>query len=455
MATLHLTMATTVADLRKQFNDAFGAQVKIYNGNKVAEPTTTLSELGMKSAADFDCPSSLTAASFIEKMKEKHGLKVKVYTCDEWVAVLDGLTLESAGKVKKNAVKADMEKLISDQKSNSAEVVAPVKENNSTAKAAKVVEKKDDAELASQKAETEAAKKEIERLKAELAKAKNAEAPKEEKKSNSKDPFEGLMVEVCAGVFVQGYKYQKWEAGHYYHPGGDKRKKPVWQSGSWGYLWFSSRKVTISKPFRICKYPITQGQWKAIMGEGFNLSAHRGDDNLPVTNVTWKDVQTFIDKLNKMTGKKYRLPTEAEWHWAACGAGKDDDQGKWAGCDKEEDLCEYAWYSKNSEDQTHPVGQKKPNEIGLYDMSGNVWEICQDYNKKDGNDYWHHLGKDSVIDPCELNADSKEHILKGGCFDRDATYSDYAIGCAISCHGTISEDSEGSVRVGFRLAMDK
>ena len=109
---LLLTSNTTVENLRKQFNDAFGAQVKIYNGNKEAALTDTLGTLGLTKEGAFECRSSLTIASFIERMKENHGLKVKVYTCDEWVAVLDGLTLKSAGLVKKNAVKADMESMI-------------------------------------------------------------------------------------------------------------------------------------------------------------------------------------------------------------------------------------------------------------------------------------------------------------------------------------------------------
>ena len=120
MATLHLTSATTVANLREQFYKAFGSQVKLYNGGRVAELNATLSELGLKADADFECRSSLTVGSFIERMKSEHGLKVKVYTCDEWVAVLDGLTLESSGKVKKNAVKADMESMIAYQRTEEA-----------------------------------------------------------------------------------------------------------------------------------------------------------------------------------------------------------------------------------------------------------------------------------------------------------------------------------------------
>ena len=111
MATLNLTKNTTVDALRKEFFTAFGAQIKLYNGNKRAEMGDTLGNLGLTVEGEFECRSSITVASFIERMAKNHGLKVKVYTCDEWVAVLDGLTLESAGKVKKNAVKADMESL--------------------------------------------------------------------------------------------------------------------------------------------------------------------------------------------------------------------------------------------------------------------------------------------------------------------------------------------------------
>ena len=130
MATLHLTPATTVAELRKQFNDAFGAQVKVYSGRSIADFATSLSDLGLNQTIDFECRANLTVSSFIERMQEECGLKVKVYTCDEWVAVLDGLTLESAGKVKKNAVKADMESMIAYQRTETSQ---PSSSNNNVA----------------------------------------------------------------------------------------------------------------------------------------------------------------------------------------------------------------------------------------------------------------------------------------------------------------------------------
>ncbi len=109
---LVLQKGTVVADLKAAFNACFGAKLRVYSGRGQAEESATLGELGLTKEGEFECRASLTVGSFIERMQSEHGLKVKVYTCDEWVAVLDGLTLESAGKVKKNAVKADMESMI-------------------------------------------------------------------------------------------------------------------------------------------------------------------------------------------------------------------------------------------------------------------------------------------------------------------------------------------------------
>lgn len=109
---LVLQRGTVVADLKAAFNARFGAKLRVYSGRSQAEESATLGELGLTNEGNFECQVSLTVGSFIKRMQSEHGLKVKVYTPDEWVAALDGLTLESAGKVKKNASKADMESMI-------------------------------------------------------------------------------------------------------------------------------------------------------------------------------------------------------------------------------------------------------------------------------------------------------------------------------------------------------
>jgi formylglycine-generating enzyme required for sulfatase activity len=128
--------------------------------------------------------------------------------------------------------------------------------------------------------------------------------------------------------------------------------------------------------FFIGKTEVTQAQWRQVMGGNPSYFFDCGDD-CPVEKVSWNDVQNYLKKLNTLTGKNFRLPTEAEWEYAARSGGK---QSKYAGGDNVDAV---AWYAKNSSKKTHPVGQKEPNGLGLYDMGGNVWEWCQDWYDPD------------------------------------------------------------------------
>jgi formylglycine-generating enzyme required for sulfatase activity len=123
-----------------------------------------------------------------------------------------------------------------------------------------------------------------------------------------------------------------------------------------------------------------------------------------VEQVSWNDTQEFIQRLNQQSGKRFRLPTEAEWEYAARSKGRRE---KWVGTSSEYDLGDHAWYDKNSGYRTNPVGQKKPNELGLYDMSGNVWEWCKDWYDKD---YYSRRVRDNPKGP-----DSGQYrVLRGG-----------------------------------------
>jgi len=165
--------------------------------------------------------------------------------------------------------------------------------------------------------------------------------------------------------------------------------------------------VTLSD-FKIAKYPVTQQQWVTIMGT--NIWGQLYDDNFPAEHVViWEDksflnAQDFIDKLNVITGKNYRLPTEAEWEYAARGGSKSKGY-KYSGCD---DINDVAWYIDNNEKKPHPVGTKKPNELGIYDMSGSVFEWCSD------------LFGDYTAEP-QINpqgtASGLCHVLRGGAYD--------------------------------------
>ncbi|MGM9799616.1 MAG: formylglycine-generating enzyme family protein [Muribaculaceae bacterium] len=186
--------------------------------------------------------------------------------------------------------------------------------------------------------------------------------------------------------------------------------------------------VTLSG-YYIGKYEVTQAQWKAIMGN--NPSWFKGD-NLPVEWVSWNDCQEFIRKLNQLTGKKFSLPTEAQWEYAA-RRGKSGGT-KYSGSDN---IGNVAWYYGNSGDKTHPVGEKSPNDLGIYDMSGNVLEWCQDWY----GDYSSY----SQTNPTGPGSGSGR-VFRGG------NLGSYARFCRVSNRSS-SEPDRRFFNLGFRLCL--
>ncbi|MFZ2419419.1 MAG: formylglycine-generating enzyme family protein [Smithellaceae bacterium] len=230
----------------------------------------------------------------------------------------------------------------------------------------------------------------------------------------------GAFTDVATGMpfaFVKGGCYQM---GDTFGDGG-KDEKPV-------------HDVCVSD-FYMGKHEVTQGQWKRIMGNNPSSFSSCGD-NCPVENVSWNDVQNFIGKLNSRTGKRYRLPTEAEWEYAARSGGKSE---KWSGTSSESSLGDYAWYISNSGRRTHPVGQKQPNGLGLHDMSGNVWEWCQDWY---GSNYYGGSGRDNPVGP----SSGSYRVVRGGCWINLAAY-------ARAADRSWSRPVNRDRLLGFRLAL--
>ena len=219
------------------------------------------------------------------------------------------------------------------------------------------------------------------------------------------------MVKVEAGTFMMGAtsemkKPYSWE-------------KPVHQ-------------VILTNDYYMGKYEVTQALWQAVMGN--NPSKFKGD-NLPVETVSWNDCQDFISKLNSLTGRNFRLPTEAEWEYAARG-GKKSRGYQYSGSSK---ISNVAWYDGNSGSKTHAVGTKQPNELGIYDMTGNVWEWCQDW--------YGSYSSSSRTNPTGATSGSIR-VRRGGCWGINARY------CRSSYRSFSTPVNRGN-GLGLRLALSE
>ncbi|WP_207691606.1 SUMF1/EgtB/PvdO family nonheme iron enzyme [Desulfonema limicola] len=197
-------------------------------------------------------------------------------------------------------------------------------------------------------------------------------------------------------------------------------------------------RVTLTKGFYMQTTEVTQGQWRAVMGSSPSYFKNCGD-NCPVETVSWEYVQEFIKKLNRKEGiDKYRLPTEAEWEYSARAGNKTafaNGQITEKECGKEPNLDKMGWYCGNAGSKTHPVGQKKPNDWGLYDMHGNVYEWCMDWK----SDY----PSGDVIDPAGPSEGSSR-VYRGGAWSR------YAQSCR-SANRSSNLPGKRNSRLGFRL----
>ena len=217
------------------------------------------------------------------------------------------------------------------------------------------------------------------------------------------------MIDVEGGTFTMGSPDSDSDA--------DSDEKPTHQ-------------VTLSN-YSIGETEVTQALWQAVMGS--NPSYYTGDLQRPVERVSWDDCQTFISKLNELTGENFRLPTEAEWEYAARGGNKSKGY-KYSGSNT---LGDVAWYYDNSSNTTHAVKTKQPNELGIYDMNGNVWEWCSDWYGSYSSSW--------QFDPTGPSSGSYR-VLRGG------GWGDFARFCRVAYRGSNSPDCWFNC-YGFRLSL--
>jgi len=191
--------------------------------------------------------------------------------------------------------------------------------------------------------------------------------------------------------------------------------------------------VTLSS-FKIAKYEVTQAEWQSVMGDSSNLSLHQGCATCPVEEVSWNDVQLFIRNLNAMTGRHYQLPTEAQWEFAARGGNRSKGY-KYAGSDY---VDEVVFPCGTFTGETQPVGSKRPNELGIYNMSGNVAEWCQDWFNPDDI-------PGTQPDPPGPSS-GFGHVIRGG------SWGVHPSECEVTSF-KMGYPNDRNARVGFRLVL--
>lgn len=195
--------------------------------------------------------------------------------------------------------------------------------------------------------------------------------------------------------------------------------------------------AVISKSFFVSKYPITQEQYEVVIGT--NPSKFRYEKNLPVESVTWFDAKVFCQKLTEIIGKLVRLPSETEWEYF-CRANSTTE---FFFGDNENLLTDYAWFELNSDDKTHPVGLKKPNSWGLFDMVGNVWEWCEDVWKSDYTNF-----------PVDGSANLQNIEKQDRRATRGGSFAMNAFRCRSSYRSFDWNDS-ATEKLGFRVVMEE
>lgn len=243
-----------------------------------------------------------------------------------------------------------------------------------------------------------------------------------ENKKKESETANSISIPVKDGINIEMIKV---EAGTFMMGATKEVKEPY-------KIELPAHEVLLTEDYYIGKYEVTQALWNVVMDSKYSTN---DGDLLPKNYVSWNDCQEFIEKLNKITGLKFRLPTEAEWEYAARG-GKKSKRYLYSGSNN---VLDVAWYDGNSSNKRHPVGTKQANELGIFDMGGNVSEWCQDL--------WGQYQNDSQINPLGSSAGTK-HVLRGGnsFFDIRICYLSYRM---------FAESNYKDAFNGFRLALSE